>query len=112
MRISIDPPAQRSLTPNEQRVYKLLREGVEPLEIAKRLHIALQCSCLSNYYDVPPESVMGLIASIREKGWKIPEKEENNMLKGQKTPVEKVTEIAELKASGKTIKEISKETGV
>lgn len=112
MRISIDPPEQRSLTPNEQRVYKLLKEGKEPFEIAAQMHIMLQCSCLANVHDVPPESVMGLIASIREKGWEIPEKEENNMPKGKKTPVEKVTEIAELKANGKTIMEISEETGV
>ncbi|MCM1525163.1 MAG: hypothetical protein NC120_11985 [Ruminococcus sp.] len=113
MRISIDPPAQRSLTPNEQRVYKLLNEGMEPLEIAKRLHISLQCSCLSNYHDVPPKNVMGLIASIREKGWEIPEKkEENSMPKGKKTPAEKVAEIAELKGNGKTVKEISEETGI
>lgn len=112
MWISIDPPAKRSLTPNEKRVYELLKKGMEPLAIAKQLHMALQCSCLANYHDVPPDTVMGLIASIRQKGWEIPEnKEENNMAKGQKTPVEKIAEITELKAKGKTIKEISEETG-
>ena len=104
MRIAIDPPVRRPLTPNEQRVLGLLREGLEPLEIARQLHMALQISNLANRHDVPPDTVMGLIASIREKGWEIPEnnKEENNMSRGQKTPVEKVHEISILKDEGKT----------
>lgn len=104
MRVAIDPPAKRSLNPNEQRVLGLLREGLEPLEIARQLHMALQISNLANRHDVPPDTVMGLIASIREKGWEIPEnnKEENNMSRGQKTPVEKVHEISILKDEGKT----------
>lgn len=99
MRVAIDPPVRRPLTPNEQRVYKLLQEGLEPLEAARKLHMALQISNLANRHDVPPDTVMGLIASIREKGWEIPDynKEENNMSRGQKTPVEKVREISVLK---------------
>ena len=48
---------------------------------------------LANRHDVPPDTVMGLIASIREKGWEIPEnnKEENNMSRGQKILVSPVT---------------------
>lgn len=97
MRVAIDPPVRRPLTPNEQRVYKLLQEGLEPLEAARKLHMALQISNLANRHDVPPDTVMGLIASIREKGWEIPDynKEENNMSRGQKTPVEKVR-VAEI----------------
>ncbi len=104
MRIAIDPPVRRPLTPNEQHVYKLLQEGLEPLEAARKLHMLLQISNLANRHDVPPDTVMGLIASIREKGWEIPEnnKEENNMSRGQKTPVEKVHEISILKDEGKT----------
>ena len=99
MKIAIDPPAKRSLNPNEQRVLGLLREGLEPLEIAHKLHMALQISNLANRHDIPPDTVMGLIASIREKGWDIPNynKEDDNMSRGQKTPIEKVHEISVLK---------------
>ena len=114
MRIAIDPPVRRPLTPNEQHVYKLLQEGLEPLEAARKLHMLLQISNLANRHDVPPDTVMGLIASIREKGWEIPEnnKEENNMSRGQKTPVEKVHEISVLKDEGKTQRQIAEITGV
>ncbi len=114
MRIAIDPPVRRPLTPNEQRVYKLLQEGLEPLEAARKLHMPLQISNLANRHDVPPDTVMGLIASIREKGWEISEnnKEENNMSRGQKTPVEKVHEISILKDKGKTHQQIAEITGV
>lgn len=114
MRVTIDPPARRPLTPNEQRVCKLLQEGLEPLEVARKLHMPLQISNLANRHDVPPDTVMGLIASMREKGWEIPDynKEENNMSRGQKTPVEKVHEISILKNEGKTQPQIAEITGV
>lgn len=114
MRVAIDAPARRSLTPNEQRVYKLLQEGLEPLEVARKLHMALRISNLANIHDVPPDTVMGLIASIRKKGWEIPKinKEEDNMSRGQKTPVEKVHEIGVLKDEGKTQRQIAEITGV
>lgn len=114
MRVAIDAPARRSLTPNEQRVYKLLQEGLEPLEVARKLHMAMRISNLANIHDVPPDTVMGLIASIREKGWEIPKinKEEDNMSRGQKTPVEKVHEIGVLKDEGKTQRQIAEITGV
>ncbi len=114
MKIAIDPPAKRSLNPNEQRVLGLLREGLEPLEIARRLHMPLQISNLANRHDVPPDTVMGLIASIREKGWDIPDynKEDDNMSRGQKTPVKKVHEISILKDEGKTHQQIAEITGV
>jgi len=114
MRIAIDPPVRRPLTPNEQRVYKLLQEGLEPFEVARQLHMSLQISNLANRHDVPPDTVMGLITSIREKGWEIPEnnKEENNMSRGQKTPVEKVHEISVLKGEGKTHQQIVEITGI
>lgn len=112
MRVTIDLPAKRSLTPNEQRVYKLLQEGLEPLEVARRLHMALKISNLANRHDVPPDTVMGLMASIREKGWEIPNKEENNMAKGQKTPEEKIHEISVLRDEGKSQNKIAEITGV
>lgn len=68
MRVAIDAPARRSLTPNEQRVYKLLQEGLEPSEVARRLHMVLRISNLANKHDVPSDTVMGLMTSIREKG--------------------------------------------
>lgn len=114
MRVAIDAPARRSLTPNEQRVYKLLQEGLEPSDIARRLHMAMRISNLANIHDVPPDTVMGLMTSIREKGWEIPKinKEENTMSRGQKTPVEKVHEIGVLKDEGKTQRQIAEITGV
>lgn len=114
MRISIDAPARRSLTPNETRVYNLLQEGLEPLEVARKLHMSLQISNLANRHDVPPDTVMGLMTSIREKGWEIPKinKEENTMSRGQKTPVEKVREISVLKDEDKTQRQIAEITGV
>ena len=114
MRVAIDAPVRRSLTPNEQRVYKLLQEGLEPLEVARKLHMVLRISNLANIHDVPPDTVMGLITSIREKGWEIPKisKEENNMAKGQKTSPEKKDEVKTLRAEGKSQREISEITGV
>lgn len=114
MRVAIDMPVRRSLTPNEQRVYKLLQEGLEPLEVARKLHMSLRISNLANIHDVPPDTVMGLIASIREKGWEIPKinKEENNMAKGQKTSPEKKDEVKTLRSEGKSQREISEITGV
>lgn len=113
MIISIDPPKKRSLTPNEQLVYKLLQDGLTPFEIAKRIRMALRIDPLVNYHDVPPDSVMGLIASIREKGWEIPQnnqnnnEEENEMPKGQTTPPEKIAEIKALRSDGKTYQAIA-----
>lgn len=114
MKIAIDPPAKRSLNPNEQRVLGLPLEGLEPLEIARKLHMALQISNFANRHDVPPDTVMGFITSIREKGWDIPDynKEDDNMSRGQKTPVEKVREISVLKDEGKTHQQIAEITGV
>lgn len=114
MKISIETPAKRSLTPNEQRVYELLQEGLEPLEVARKLHMALRISNLANRHDVPPDTVMGLIASIREKGREIPKinKEEDTMAKGQKTSPEKRDEVKSLRAEGRSQRVISEITGV
>lgn len=114
MEVLIGTPAKRSLTPNEKRVYELLRDGLEPQEISRRLRMLLKCPSLINCRGVPPDTVMGLITSIREKGWEIPEnnnKEENEMPKGTKTPAETVYQINALRAEGKTIAQISEMTG-
>lgn len=116
MRVQIGAPAVRPLTPNEKRVYDLLCQGIEPFEIAKELHMCFRASCLSNIHDVAPDSVMSLITSIREKGWNIPtktveNKEEIEMPKGTKTPVEKIAEIKALREEGKTYAQIVELTG-
>ena len=76
--------------------------------------MALRISNLANIHDVPPDTVMGLMTSIREKGWEIPKinKEEDNMAKGQKTSPEKKDEVKTLRAEGKSQREISEITGV
>lgn len=115
MKIAIDPPPVRSLSGNEKKVYQMLREGLDCREISKRMHIPVKLSCLTNYRDVPPDTVMGLVTSIREKGWEctLPEetKEETEMGKS-KTPPEKLEEIRTLKEEGKTNREIAKAVGV
>ena len=73
MKVSIDVPVRKSLTPNETKVYKLLCEGLEPTEIAQEIHMPLTASPFANFHDVPPDTVRGLIASIRGKGWDVPE---------------------------------------
>lgn len=113
MKISIDPPPVRALSANEKKVYQMLREGLDCREISKRMRIPVKLSCLANYRDVPPDSVMGLITSIREKGWEctLPEKEEETEMKGTKTPPEKLEEIRTLKSEGKTNREIAEAVG-
>lgn len=113
MKISIDPPPVRALSANEKKVYQMLREGLDCREIAKRMHIPVKLSCLANYHDVPPDSVMGLVTSIREKDWEctLPEKEEEAEMRGKKTPPEKLEEIRTLKGEGKSNREIAEAVG-
>lgn len=114
MKIAIDPPPVRTLSANEKKVYQMLREGLDCREIASRMRIPVKLSCLTNYHDIPPDTVMGLITSIREKGWEctLPEKEEETEMQGTKTPPEKLEEIRLLKSEGKTNKEIAEAVGV
>lgn len=114
MNVLIDAPEKRSLSHNEQRVYKLLCLGLTDVEVAMKLHMPLQNDPYLIYSDVPPDSVRGLMASIREKGWEIPEnnEEENNMPRGSKTSDEKIAEVQALRSEGRSTYEISKETGV
>ena len=114
MNVLIDAPEKRSLSPNEQKVYKLLCIGLTDAEIAEKIHMRLQNDPHMIYNDVPPDSVRGLMASIREKGWKIPEnnEEESFMARGNKTPDEKIAEVQALRNEGKSTAAISKETGV
>lgn len=93
MRIAIDAPAVRSLSANEKMVYQMLKEGMTPREIAKKLRLALGdvTDLKYNSHDVMPDTVVNLITSIREKGWDIPtdnNKEEAEM------PIAKLSEEA------------------
>ena len=93
MRIAIDAPAVRSLSANEKMVYQFLRQGLTVQDIAHRMKLPVgKNNFFDNRYDVPNETVMGLVTSIREKGWDIPtdnhNKEENEM------PIVKLSEEA------------------
>lgn len=82
MRIAIDAPPVRSLSANEKMVYQFLKEGLTPIEIARRMKLPVDRNNFSdNRYDVPNETITRLITSIREKGWDIPtnNKEEAEM---------------------------------
>lgn len=73
MRIAIDAPSVRSLSANEKMVYQFLKQGLTPIEIARRMKLPVgQNSFSDNRYDVPCETITRLITSIREKGWDIP----------------------------------------
>lgn len=82
MRIAIDAPPMRSLSANEKMVYQFLKQGLTPIEIARRMKLPVGRNNFSdNRYDVPNETITRLITSIREKGWDIPtnNKEEAEM---------------------------------
>ena len=82
MRIAIDAPPVRSLSANEKMVYQFLKQGLTPIEIARRMKLPVGRNNFSdNRYDVPNETITRLITSIREKGWDIPtnNKEEAEM---------------------------------
>lgn len=82
MRIAIDVPAVRSLSANEKMVYRFLKDGLTPTEIAHRMHIPVgKGGYVNQTCELPGESIMGIITSIREKGWDIPtdNKEEAEM---------------------------------
>lgn len=81
MRIEINAPAVRPLSPNEQKVYSLLRLGFEPKEIAEQIKMPLSCSWKSNSHDVSPDTVLGIIADIRAKGHDIPDFNEEDTMK-------------------------------
>lgn len=72
MKIEINPPARRSLTPNEKAVYEHLKNGMTPQEICRKMHIRMGTGWADNLHDVPFETFRRLVCSIREKGWEIP----------------------------------------
>lgn len=59
MRIAIDAPAVRSLSANEKMVYRFLKDGLTPKEIAHRMKLPIgKNNFLDNRYNVPIETVM------------------------------------------------------
>lgn len=114
MRVMIDAPTVRALSANEQRVYKLLRQGYTPKDIAAQLHISLGSADYipMSIHDVPPDTVVGLITSIREKGWDIPsDKEENEMAKSPKFSAEEKRSIVTEYNSGATMARVAEKHG-
>lgn len=111
MRIAIDAPAVRSLSANEKMVYRFLRDGLTVQEIAERMHIPVgKNSFFDNEHDVPLETVMNLITSIREKGWDIPtdNKEDNEMARKSRFDAEEKRSIVTEYRSGATMAQIAK----
>ena len=101
MRIAIDAPAVRSLSANEKMVYWFLKDGLTPKEIAHRMKLPIgKNNFLDNRYDVPIETVMGIITSIREKGWDIPtdNKEEAEMARITEEQKREIVQLAMTKA--------------
>lgn len=76
MRVPINAPTVRPLSPNEQKVYSLLRMGYTPKEVARQLHMPYGDEFFCNVHDVTCDTVRHLITSIREKGWEIPQENE------------------------------------
>lgn len=111
MRIAIDAPPVRSLSANEKMVYRFLRDGLTVQEIAERMHIPVgKNSFFDNEHDVPLETVMNLITSIREKGWDIPtdNKEDNEMARKSRFDAEEKRSIVTEYRSGATMAQIAK----
>lgn len=101
MRIAIDAPAVRSLSANEKMVYQFLRQGLTVQDIAHRMKLPVgKNNFFDNRYDVPNETVMGLVTSIREKGWDIPtdNKEEAEMARITEEQKREIVQLAMTKA--------------
>lgn len=101
MRIAIDAPAVRSLSANEKMVYQFLRQGLTVQDIAHRMKLPVgKNNFFDNRYDVPIETVMGIITSIREKGWDIPtdNKEEAEMARITEEQKREIVQLAMTKA--------------
>lgn len=105
----IDIPTVRPLTPNEQKVYSLLRMGYTAKEVARQLHMPYGDEFFCNVHDVTCDTVRHLITSIREKGWDIPEKEneEGEDLNNKYTDKQR-DKALELIDSGMTQAEVAK----
>lgn len=112
MRIAIDAPPVRSLSANEKMVYQFLKQGLTPIEIARRMKLPVGRNNFSdNRYDVPNETITRLITSIREKGWDIPtnNKEEAEM---QKLTEENKRSIVTANSAGATVTSLAEKYNV
>lgn len=112
MRIAIDAPPVRSLSANEKMVYQFLKEGLTPIEIARRMKLPVGRNNFSdNRYDVPNETITRLITSIREKGWDVPtnNKEEAEM---QKLTEENKRSIVTANSAGATVTSLAEKYNV
>ncbi|MGN0666451.1 MAG: helix-turn-helix domain-containing protein [Huintestinicola sp.] len=112
MIVSIGEPAPKALSANEKRVYRLLREGKAPLEISRMLHIPMGSirDFSINAHDVPLETIVNIISSIRSKGYEIPE------IKKEEEPMAKITEemkreMITLRNSGMKVNKIAEKFG-
>ena len=113
MRIAIDAPPVRSLSANEKMVYQFLKEGLTPIEIARRMKLPVGRNNFSdNRYDVPNETITRLITSIREKGWDIPtnNKEEFSMARLNEETKREIVQLA--LAGTMTHKDIAAKYGI
>lgn len=113
MRIAIDAPPVRSLSANEKMVYQFLKEGLTPIEIARRMKLPVGRNNFSdNRYDVPNETITRLITSIREKGWDIPtnNKEEISMARLNEETKREIVQLA--LAGTMTHKDIAAKYGI
>lgn len=104
----IDAPTVRPLTPNEQKVYSLLRMGYTPKEVARQLHMPYGDEFFCNVHDVTCDTVRHLITSIREKGWEIPQENEEEDEDVQKYTDKQKEKALELVDSGMTQAEVAK----
>ena len=113
MRIAIDAPPVRSLSANEKMVYQFLKQGLTPIEIARRMKLPVGKNNFSdNRYDVPAETITRLITSIREKGWDIPTnyKEEISMARLNEETKREIVQLA--MAGTMTHKDIAAKYGI
>lgn len=113
MRIAIDAPPVRSLSANEKMVYQFLKQGLTPIEIARRMKLPVGRNNFSdNRYDVPNETITRLITSIREKGWDIPtnNKEEISMARLNEETKREIVQLA--LAGTMTHKDIAAKYGI
>lgn len=100
MRIAIDAPAKRSLSPTEKKVYNLLQGGNTPKEVAQitRLPYGAESTFC---FDPTIPTIKNIITAIREKGWEIPEPNKNKEeIEMPKYTAAQKAEVIELYKSG------------
>ena len=113
MRIVIDAPPVRSLSANEKMVYQFLKQGLTPIEIARRMKLPVGKNNFSdNRYDVPNETITRLITSIREKGWDIPTNNNKEEAEMQKLTEEDKRSIVTANSAGATVSSLAEKYNV